>query len=240
MKRYTVLTILQVFIFASVFSQNVNLQNTVNNVVNQATGGATLTTDEIVKGLKEALTVGTNSSTASASKVDGFLKNTKIKIPFPADAKAMETKLRAMGMGDQCDKFIESINRGAEEAVKSAAPIFLDAITNLSITDGLSILKGSNDAATKYLKDNTTASLKIKFKPIVEAALKKVEVTKYWNPLTTKYNKLPLVTKVNPNLDDYVTGKAIDGLFVLIAEQELLIRTDAGSRISDILKKVFG
>jgi hypothetical protein len=101
-------------------------------------------------------------------------------------------------------------------------------------------LKGSNDAATKYLKDNTTASLKIKFKPIVQAALKKVEVTKYWNPLASKYNKLPFITKVNPNLDDYVTGKAIDGLFKLIAEQELLIRTDAGSRISDILKKVFG
>ncbi len=240
MKRYSVLTILQIFIYVSAFSQNNGLQNTINNVVNQTTGGSSLTSAEIIKGLKEALTVGTNSSTASASKVDGFLKNTKIKIPFPADAKSMETKLRAMGMGAQCDKFIESINRGAEEAAKSAAPIFLEAIKNLTITDGLTILKGSNDAATKYLSSNTTASLKIKFKPIVEAALKKVEVTKYWNPLASKYNKIPMVTKVNPNLDDYVTTKAIDGLFLLIAEQELLIRTDAGSRISDILKKVFG
>lgn len=238
MKRLVILFAIISGIFSNVFSQNTNLQNTVNSLINKS--GTSLTSEEIIKGLKEALTVGATNSVTSASKVDGFLKNTKIKIPFPADAKAMETKLRSLGMGTQCDKFIQSINRGAEEAVKSAAPIFIDAITNLTITDGLTILKGSNDAATKYLKDNTTASLKLKFKPIVQTALKKVEVTKYWNPLVSKYNKLPFVTKVNPNLDDYVTGKAIDGLFKLITEQELLIRTDVNSRISDILKKVFG
>jgi hypothetical protein len=172
--------------------------------------------------------------------VDGFFKNTSIKIPFPAEAENVETKLRALGMGTQCDKFVETLNRGAEEAAKSAAPIFLDAITKLTISDGMKILKGADNAATEYLKTNTTASLKTAFLPIVKTALTKVEVTKYWNPLATAYNKIPLVTPVNPDLDTYVTTKAIDGLFKLIAAEEYKIRKDPVARVNDILKKVFG
>ncbi len=218
-------------------AQNIkSVFNNVNSTVNQGT----LSNDDVIKGLKEALKVGTNNSVASTSKVDGFFKNTAIKILFPPEASAMETKLRSIGMGSQCDKFIEALNRGAEEASKSAGPIFIDAITKLTISDGMKILKGADNAATLYLKDNTTAQLKTAFLPIVKAALEKVEVTKYWNPLATAYDKIPLVTTVNPDLNTYVTTKAIDGLFKLIAGEEYKIRKDPSARINDILKKVFG
>jgi hypothetical protein len=238
----TVKTLLVIFFVINLLScktQNTTLQgvlNTVNNTVNSGT----LTNDEIIQGLKEALKVGTNNSVVSASKADGFFKNTTIKILMPPEAANMETKLRAIGMGTECDKFIETLNRGAEEASKTATNIFLTAITNLTISDGLKILKGADNAATEYLKTNTTTSLKTSFKPIVKTALEKVEVTKYWTPLATAYNKIPLVTAVNPDLDAYVTEKAIDGLFKLIAAEEYKIRKDPSARINDILKKVFG
>jgi len=200
----------------------------------------TLTNDEIIRGLKEALKVGTNNSVAKASKLDGFYKNAQIKIPWPADAAAMETKLRQLGMGAQVDKVTETLNRGAEEAAKTAASIFLDAITKLTISDGMNILKGADNAATTFLKNNTTTQLRTSFKPTVHNALTKVEITKYWNPLATTYNQIPLVTKVNPDLDAYVTEKAIEGLFKLIADEEYKIRKDPAARITDILKRVFG
>lgn len=235
----SVLVLMVVVGLFSCKAQNTTLQGVINTVSNTV-GSGTLSNDEIIEGLKEALNVGTNNSVASASAIDGFYKNTEIKIPFPPEATAMETKLRALGMGNDCDKFIETMNRGAEEAAKSAASIFLSAIKNLSISDGLTILKGADNAATQYLKDNTTTSLKASFKPIVKSALEKVEVTKYWNPLATTYNKIPMVTKVNPDLDTYVTEKAIEGLFKLIADEEYKIRKDPAARINDILKKVFG
>ena len=210
----------------------------ISKALNSVNSG-TLTNSEIIQGLKEALNVGTNNSVASSSKVDGFFKNPIIKIPWPTDAATAETKLRALGFGTQVDKVVETLNHGAEEAAKSAAPIFLNAITNLTISDGLTILKGSNNAATEYLKTNTSAALKTAFLPTVKTALDKVEITKYWTPLTTTYNKIPLVTPINTDLNNYVTGKAIDGLFTLIASEELKIRTDPAARISDILKKVF-
>lgn len=221
-------------------AQNNTIQNAVNTVSGAVTNGGTPSNDDIAKGLKEALKVGTNNSTTSASKVDGFNKNPKIKIPFPQDAKDMEQYLRSAGMGAQCDKFVETLNHGAEEAAKSAAPIFVKAITNLTISDGMKILKGPNDAATQYLKQNTNTQLKTAFLPVVKTALEKVEITKYWTPLVSTYDKVPFVTKINPDLNSYVTGKAIDGLFKLIADEELKIRTDPAARISDILKEVFG
>jgi len=231
--------ILLIFLFTVCRSQNINnVINTANNILNNNTNP--LSNDEIIKGLKDALTVGTNNSTASASKLDGFNNNTAIKLLFPPEAKAMETKLRSIGMGAQCDKFIETLNRGAEEASKSAAPIFLDAVKQLSITDGLKILKGEDNAATMFLKNSTTSQLKVAFAPIVKAALDKVKITKYWNPLAKAYNKIPFVQKVNPDLNAYVTDKAIEGLFKLIADEEYKIRKDPAARINDILQKVFG
>ncbi len=222
----------------------VNLQNGIQNVTNAvnnaANGNPNLTNDEVVKGLKEALNVGTKNSTTKASKADGFYKNPGIKIPMPPEAKKMESTLRGVGMNKPVDDFVKSLNRAAEEAAKDAAPIFLNAITSMSIQDGFTILKGQDNAATNYLKDKTTSELKVKFKPIVAKALKKVQVTKYWNPLASRYNKIPMAKPVNPNLEDYVTTKAIEGLFKLLAEEELKIRKDPAARVSDLLKKVFG
>lgn len=231
------------FSVAAVNAQT-NIQNGINSVKN-AVGSATnnsssLSNDEVVKGLKEALTVGTKNSTTKASKADGFYRNPAIKIPMPPEARNMESTLKGVGMNKPVDDFVKSLNRAAEEAAKDAAPIFMNAITSMSIQDGFTILKGADNAATTYLKDKTTAELKVKFKPVVANALKKVQVTKYWNPLATRYNKIPMTKPVNPNLEDYVTTKAIEGLFKLMADEELKIRKDPAARVSDLLKKVFG
>jgi len=207
---------------------------------NSGSGNKTLTNDQVISGLKDALTVGTNNSTAISSKLDGFYKNPKLFIPFPPEAKDVKNKVDALGMKTQTDKFVMTLNRAAEEAAKNAAPVFIAAVKGMSIGDGFTILKGADNAATQYLKDKTTAELNQKFTPIVKAAIDKVEVTKYWNPIITKYNKIPFVQKQNPDLTAYVTQKAMAGLFLLIAEEELKIRKDPAARVTDILKSVFG
>lgn len=199
-----------------------------------------LTNDEVVKGLKEALTVGTNNSSSLASKVDGYYKNPRIFIPWPAEAQEMKAKLLKLGMEKKITEFETSLNRAAEEAAKKAAPVFVDAITNMSLQDGFAILKGADTAATNYLRKTTYAPLEEKFMPVVKEAIEKVKVTSYWNPLVTAYNKLPGVKKQNPDLDKYVTNKAINGLMVLIADEETKIRKDPAARVTDLLKKVFG
>lgn len=199
-----------------------------------------LTNEEVIKGLKEALTIGTNSSSSVASKLDGYYKNPKIFIPWPEEAIDMKTRLTKLGMQKKITEFETSLNRAAEEAAKNAAPIFIDAITNMSLTDGFAILKGADTAATNYLRKTTYAPLKDKFKPVVIEAINKVKVTSYWKPLVTKYNKLPGVKKQNPDLEEYVTIKAINGLMLLIAEEEIKIRKDPMARVTDLLKKVFG
>ncbi len=206
----------------------------------EATGQKKLTNAEVVKGLKEALTIGTNNSSSLASKVDGFYGNSKIKIPFPEEAIKVKNTLNDLGMSAQVEKFEETINRAAEEAAKDAAPIFIDAIKGMSIGDGFKILKGADNSATQYLQDKTSSPLKDKFKPVVKNAISKVEVTKYWNPIISTYNKIPAVQKMNPDLDEYITLKAMQGLFTLIADEELKIRKDPMARVTDLLKKVFG
>jgi len=250
MKNYLLIT--TVLIAAPMFSKiesfqsnaqrgGVNLQNVINtgNTILNG-GGVKLTNDEVVKGLKEALNVGINKSVDKASAVNGFFKNPAIFIPFPKDVEKVKTTLSSVGMKPQLDKFVETLNRAAEIAAKDATPIFINAITSMSLTDGISILKGNETAATTYLKTNTNDQLKIKFLPVVKNALQKVQITKYWNPLASKYNKLPMTKKVNPNLEDYVTNKAIEGLFKLVGDEESKIRKDPASRVSDLLKKVFG
>lgn len=207
---------------------------------NVSTGKNALTNDEIVSGLKEALNVGTKNSTTKLSQVDGFYKNPKIKVPFPPEIKEVETTLREYGMGKQVDQFIMTLNRAAEQASKDAAPIFVNAIKGMTITDGLDILTGPDNAATSYLKAKTEKDLKAKFTPVVKNAINKAQVTKYWKPLATKYNKIPFVKKVNPNLEQYVTDKALNGLFLMIAEEEKKIRKDPVAQVTDLLKKVFG
>ena len=240
MKKTTLSSVLAVCITVATAQINLNdISKQINNAVSNNSAG-TLSNDDVVNGLREALTIGSRNAASGASKADGFYKNAAIKIPFPPKAKDMEKTLRGMGMNKPVDDFIMSMNRAAEDAAKSAAPIFVNAVKNMSITDGINILKGKDDAATTYLKNTTSAELTGKFKPIIQGSIQKVEVTKYWKPLAKKYNQLPFVQKVNPNLEDYITQKALDGLFHLIAEEELKIRKDPLARITDILKKVFG
>jgi hypothetical protein len=199
-----------------------------------------LTNQQIITGLKDALSIGTDVATASASKTDGFNKNPLIRIPFPKEAQDVRKAMMDLGMKKQVKEFEIQLNRAAEDASKKAAPIFLGAIRQMTITDGLTILRGNQDEATQYLKRNTQAQLTTEFRPVVKASLEKVQITKYWKPLITKYNKLNLGKKVNPNLDAYVTEKATDGLFKLIAQEEAKIRKDPVAQITDILKLVFG
>jgi hypothetical protein len=209
----------------------------VDNVTKPNTSA--LSNQEIVNGLKEALNIGSQNSSNMASKVDGFYKNPTIKIPFPPEAKVMEQRLRNMGMGAQVDKFVVALNRAAEDAAKSAAPVFKSAVTGMTINDGMGILKGGDNAATNYLKNTTSPELKSKFKPIVSQSLQKVSVTQYWTPLVTAYNRIPMVEKKNPDLNAYVTEKGLEGLFFLVSQEELKIRKDPAARVTDLLKKVF-
>lgn len=207
--------------------------------VNEMASTPSLTNDEVVRGLKQALEIGAKNSTGLASKVDGYYKNPAIFIPFPPEAIKVKEKVEALGMGSQVEKFEMTMNRAAETAAKEAAPIFINAITSMTIADGFAILKGGDNAATNYLIDKTSSHLKVKFNPVVKNAINQVQVTKYWNPIISTYNKIPFVDKMNPDLDDYITTKAMDGLFLMIEKEEKKIRTNPMARVTDLLKKVF-
>lgn len=205
----------------------------------QGTPAGGLTQNDIVNGLKEALKVGIGNGSAKASVVDGYFKNELIKIMVPPEARKVETALRQIGLGKEVDRFVLSLNRAAEDAAKKSKPIFVSAITSMTIPDALTILKGQDDAATLYLKKATGDQLFKTFYPVVDSTLNKNNATRYYADLVNTYNKLPLVQKVNPDLKQYATQKAIDGLFLLIAEEEKKIREDPAARVTDILKKVF-
>ena len=227
-----------------------------------------LTKEEVIAGLKEALEIGAKNSSESASKVDGFYKNPKIFIPWPPEAQAMKDAmenvssiliLSSFNFEDQIRAFEKSMNNAAEEAAKGAFTVFKGAITEMTIADGFAILNGADTAATHYMRVHASAPLKTKFSPIVKTAIDKVKVTSYWTPLSTKYNEAnqkildynktivgqlapiePFGPAVNPNLEEYITYKAINGLMTLIADEEIKIRTDPAARVTDLLKKVFG
>lgn len=207
----------------------------------QSIGGeAPLTSDDVAAGLKEALIKGISNGSDLASQMDGYFKNEAIKILFPPDVKRVEEKLRQIGLGNEVDKFVMTLNRGAEDAAKEAKPIFISAIRSMTIQDAWGILKGEQDAATQYLKRTTSAQLKEKFSPVIQNSLDKVNATKYYGDLVGTYNKIPFVDKVNPDLNDYATDKAIEGLFVMVANEEKDIRQNPMARTTDLLKRVFG
>jgi hypothetical protein len=201
---------------------------------------AGLTEKDAADGIKEALINGTGESVKIVSVINGYWENPEIKIPFPPEAIEVESKLRAIGMGKKVDEFNLSMNRAAEKAAVEAKPIFIAAIKGMTVKDAINIVKGENNAATVYLKNTTSPELITKFKPIIKSSLDNVNATRYWNDLITIYNKIPLVKKMNPNLSEYVTQKAIDGLFIMIAKEELKIRKDPMARTTELLKKVFG
>lgn len=195
-------------------------------------------TAQIAAGLREALTIGAQNSTNRLSAVNGFFSNAALKILMPPEAQKVESTLRSLGLGSVVDKAIQSMNRGAEEAAKSALPIFTDAIKQMTITDAVGILKGGDNAATNYFKEKTNAQLTAAFRPVIEASLKKVDATKYWNDVFSAYNKVAK-TPVNTDLTAYVTEKAIAGIFHEVAIEEQKIRQDPAARVTELLKKVF-
>lgn len=194
---------------------------------------------DIANGLKEALTKGVDEEVSKLTQADGFLKNEAVKIMLPSELTTMDERLRSMGLGYLPDKGMELLNRAAEDAVKEATPIFISAIKNMSFADARNILMGHDSSATNYLRNTTSDSLYNKFYPVVESSLSKVGADEAWNSVTSKYNAIPFVTKVNPDLKDYVTLKALDGVFKMITIEEKDIRNDLGARSSDLLKRVF-
>ncbi|WP_312134420.1 DUF4197 domain-containing protein [Sphingobacterium sp.] len=204
------------------------------------TGG--ITQSEANQGVKQALSNGLNESIRVLSLKDGFLGDAAVKILMPEEARKVESALRAVGMGNLCDQFIMSMNRAAETAVKEASSVFVGSLSRMTVTDAFNILlSGQQDAATQFFKRSTTAELTTRFSPIIQSAMGKNNVSTYWNQLTSAYNKLPLGNKIETDLTAYVTQRAIAGLFVKVADQELKIRQNlGGSRNSSILNKVFG
>ncbi len=210
------------------------------NQTSSPSNNSSLSTDEVAGGLKEALNAGVQKGTQQLSSVNGFFANAAIKILMPPEAQKVETTLRSAGLGKQVDDVILSMNRAAEDAAKSAAPIFLNAIKQITIQDAWNILRGGDTSATHYLRLKTTSGLTTAFSPVIQQSLDKVNATKYWNTLFTTYNKMPLVSKVNPDLIAYVTAKALSGIFYEIGQQEAEIRKNPVARTTDLLKKVFG
>jgi len=195
--------------------------------------------EEAGKAIKEALIQGTSNGVDLLSQADGYFKNPEIKIPFPPEAQSVENKLRSIGFGNEVDQAIESINRAAEKAAIEAKDLFISAIKSLTIEDALNIVSGEQDAATQFLVRETSSSLESKFNPIIKSSLDEVGATKHWGAIVNKYNKIPFVKKINPDLTEYATSKAIDGLFLMIAKEELKIRKNPAARTTDLLKKVF-
>lgn len=204
---------------------------------------AGLSQTEVIAGLKEALEVGTGEAISLSSVTDGFYKNPELYIPFPEEAEMIKETALSLGLKTQVDQFEKTLNRAAEEAVKDAGSIFVNAIKEMTIQDGFEILNGGDSAATHYLKSKTHDILLSRFQPKVDKAIKQVKLTEYYSPLANAYNAATLLSggdQIDPDLSSYVTARAIDGLFLLIAREEAEIRENPAARITEILEKVFG
>ncbi len=235
MKTFFLSVVLSLFVAGTV-----NAQIKIPNILNKKSSG-NVSEAEAGTGIKEALTQGVTNAVLNLNKTDGFFGSDIYKMLLPPDAQKIEKTLRSIGMGDQVDKAILSINRGAEEAVAFAKPIFVDAIKELTIADALKLVSGGKDAATQYFKQKTTTKLVTAFTPSVQSSLDKVSATKHYEDIVTTYNKLPTtLKKVDPDLTSFVVGKAVDALFDQVAKEEANIRANPLARGSDILKKVFG
>jgi Protein of unknown function (DUF4197) len=226
----------------SILSLQTGAQIKLPKVISKAIGGGGgVTEDEAGQGIKEALSKGVTNAVLNLNKTDGFFGSELYKMLLPPDAVKVEKTLRNIGMGAQVDKAILAINRGAEDAVAYAKPIFIDAIKQMTLKDALNIVRGPKDAATTYFKEKTKQQLLEAFMPSVKSSLDKVDATKYYGDIVNTYNKLPTTfNKVNPDLPSYVVGKAVDALFDQVAKEEADIRANPLARTSDILKKVFG
>jgi hypothetical protein len=218
------------------FSGCAELQQVANQLPQGTVGLSQL---DIANGLKEALDNGIDKQVSKLTVTDGFLKNEAVKILLPQELQIVDTKLRQIGLSSLADEGLKVLNRAAEDAVKEATPIFVNAVKNMSFNDAKNILMGNNMAATTYLQNSTSSALYSKFNPVIKNSFAKVGADKVWSNIITKYNSLPFITKVNPDLTDYTTNKAMEGVFKMIAVEEQNIRTNYSSRSSDLLKRVF-
>ena len=218
-----------------------NSQSILDKVKNKLSkNSSNVTEEEAGLGVKEALNNGIGSAVSFLNKPDAFFKNELYKVLLPPDAKKMEKTLRDIGMGKMCDDAIEAINRGAEDAVGYATPIFVDAIKQMTVTDALKLVTGGKNSITNFFREKTSAKLKAAFMPQINKSLEKTNATKYYGDAVTRYNKVPLVKKMNPDLADYVADKTLFALFDRIGVEEANIRSNPAARTSDLLKKVFG
>ncbi|MFZ1528106.1 MAG: DUF4197 domain-containing protein [Ferruginibacter sp.] len=203
--------------------------------------GSGITEAEAADGIKEALGQGLGKAVFQLNSVDGFFKDAMYKILLPPDAKKIENTLRSLGFNNMVDKAILQINRGAEDAAGYAKPIFIDAVKTMTLQDAIGLVRGGDTSATHFFRVKTTDKLVAAFTPVIQSSLDKVEATKYYGDIVNKYNSLPTTfKKVNPDLTNYVTNKATDALFNLIAKEEANIRNNFAARSTDLLKKVFG
>ena len=209
-------------------------------VANQYPGiGNTIGNADIAAGLKEALNKGITEEVSKLTVKDGFYKNQMVKILLPSELQQVDKTLRDLGMSSLADEGLKVLNRAAEDAVKEATPIFVDAVKGMTFTDAKNILLGNDSSATTYLQNTTSTALYGKFNPVVKNSLGKVGADKVWNNIITRYNALPMVQDVNPDLNDYVTNKAMEGVFKMVAVEEKDIRNNLAARTTDLLKRVF-
>lgn len=208
-------------------------------VVNQFPQSGGISNLEIAQGLREALNIGIDKQVSKLTLTDGFYKNELVKILLPEELQKVDKTLRDIGLGNLADEGLKVLNRAAEDAVKEATPIFVEAVKGITFNDAKNILMGEDDAATKYLTNTTQTALYTKFSPVIKSSFEKVGAAEIWGNLITRYNSIPLTKKVNPDLTDYVTNEALNGVYTMIAVEEKEIRTKVSSRTTELLKKVF-
>ncbi|MBC7525094.1 MAG: DUF4197 domain-containing protein [Flavobacterium sp.] len=228
--------VLLILLVATTFSGCAELQQAANQFPQV---GEVLGNGDIASGLKEALNNGIDKQVVKLTSVDGFYKNELVKILLPDELKKVDQTLRGIGLSSLADEGLKIMNRAAEDAVKEATPIFVNAVRGMSFNDAKNILLGNENAATSYLQSSTTTALYGKFNPVIKNSFSKVGADKVWTNIITKYNSIPLVKKVNPDLTDYVTTQALNGVFKMVAVEEKNIRTNLNSRTSNLLKRVF-
>lgn len=238
MKPYRIYLLAALCVPLFILTSSAQFPASLRKITDPLKGG--LNEKDATDGIREALIRGTDQGVKIVSAVDGYLGNPDIRIPFPPEAADAEKKLRSLGFGPKVDEVITSLNRAAEDAAKSAAPIFVSAIRGMSVSDAVGIVRGGDDAATRYLERTTSAELRRLFMPVVKSSLDRVDATRLWGDVIRQYNQIPFVKKQNPDLAGYVTDRAIAGLFVMIAREESRIRHDPAARVTDLLKKVFG
>ncbi|SDF27137.1 DUF4197 domain-containing protein [Cellulophaga baltica] len=213
--------------------------NELQQVVNQLPQSGTIGNDQIASGLRQALDFGIDKQVQKLTQEDGFFRNELVKIALPEELQKVDNTLRKMGLSNLADEGLKVLNRAAEDAVKEATPIFVDAVKEITFSDAKQILLGTDDAATNYLKSTTETQLYASFSPVIKNSFSKVGADQVWSNLITKYNNIPFVTQVNPDLTDYVTGEALKGVYTMIAVEEQEIRTKSASRTTALLQKVF-